>query len=187
MCLTDSVSVMYEGRGYPDTLLQLLGKSIPEKKPAVFTGGVSGYTSFQGLKYFETELLDYKPDIVSVCYGWNDHWQSGNGGQDKLQKPIRFIIVTKLLSKSNILGFVYSKLLKVKQSRYHSVGPRETMRVQPEDYKSNIIRFIELCRNNNIKVILMTAPYLDGGEDWIPVHIEYNNIVRNIAQEKIYC
>jgi len=61
------------------------------------------------------------------------------------------------------------------------------MRVQPEDYKSNIIRFIELCRNNNIKVILMTAPYLDGGEDWIPVHIEYNNIVRNIAQEKIYC
>jgi len=33
----------------------------------------------------------------------------------------------------------------------------------------------------------MTAPYLDGGEDWIPVHIEYNNIVRNIAQEKIYC
>ncbi len=181
MILTDSVSVMYEGKGYPDILHNYLSNSIPDKNPVVFNGGVPGYTSFQGLKYFTSELLSYQPDIISVCYGWNDHWQSGNELPDKLQKPPnRFI--SNIVGKSRLFAFLRAILLKTKQNQYSSVGPSEFRRVSLKDYEDNIEKFVEIAKQNEIVIVLMTAPYLNGPVDWIPTHKEYNAVVHKIAK-----
>jgi len=125
MCLTDSVSVMYKGKGYPEILQNILWDYIPDKNVTVFNGGVPGYTSFQGLKYFTNELLSYRPDVVSVCYGWNDHWQSGNGLPDKLQRPRKISII----NRSKTLGFIKHLIFRIKQKQYSCVGPEKFRRV----------------------------------------------------------
>ncbi len=180
MCLTDSVSVMYEGKGYPGILQNILLDYIPEKNAIVFNGGVPGYTSFQGLKYFTSELLSYRPDVVSVCYGWNDHWQAGNGLPDKFQRPRK----NSSRSRSKTLGFIRHLIFRIKQKQYSSVGPEKFRRVSITDYENNLREIIEICKENDIIIILMTAPYLDGPEDWIPTHKEYNEVVRRIAREE---
>jgi len=38
----------------------------------VINAGVPGYTSLESLIYFETRLLDYKPNIAIFDLGWND-------------------------------------------------------------------------------------------------------------------
>jgi len=183
MCLTDSVSVMYEGKGYPNILQNILLNTISEKKPIVFNGGVPGYTSYQGLKYFKTELLPYNPDIITVCYGWNDHWQSGNKIPDKYQKPPRTNIYTKIINKSRIVRIIGSFIMKTRQVRYKHVGPAKFRRVSLRDFEQNIREFIKICKEE-ISVILMTAPYLEGPEEWIPTHEKYNSIIRYIASEE---
>jgi len=42
MCLTDSVSVMYHGKGYPEILQKMLSSRIPMENPIVFNGGYPG-------------------------------------------------------------------------------------------------------------------------------------------------
>ncbi len=186
MCLADSSSVMYKGKGYPDILQELLSGAIPQKNPIVFNGGVPGYTSFQGLKYFTGELLFYKPDIVSVCYGWNDHSQSGNKLSDKLQDPAspKNIFVRNIINKSRILSFINSLVMKIRQYQYKRLGPDESVRVSIKDYRYNLLKFVEICKNEDVLIILMTAPYLDATEEWITIHKEYNSVVRQIAREK---
>lgn len=181
MCLTDSVAVMYEGKGYPDILQELLSRVVPEKNPIVFNGSVPGYTSFQGLKYFTTELIAYEPDVVVVNYGWNDHWQSGNRLPDKLQNPEKIKFMRNIVKHSKIVGFIISSIMKKKQAQYEYIGPEEFVRVSAEDYKNNLLKFVEICKKENILLVLMTAPYLDGPEEWIPIHKKYNSIVRQIA------
>jgi len=184
MCLTDSVSVMYGGKGYPNILQDLLTNAIPRKNPIVFNGGVPGYTSFQGLKYFTNELLFYKPDIVTVCYGWNDHWQSGNKLPDKLQKSPKNTFIRNIISNSRILNLINSLAMKIAQSLYKGIGSEQFVRVPIEDYKYNLSKFADICKNKNILIIFMTSPYLDSSYSWIPMHRRYNSIVRHIAKEK---
>lgn len=181
MCFTDSASVMYEGKGYPDILLKDLENSIPEKNPVIFNAGVPGYTSFQGLKYFTSELLSYRPDIISVCYGWNDHWQSGNKIPDKLQQPPNEF-TRKILKKSRALTFLRDSILRTKQNKYSCGGPAKYHRVSLSDNESNLQSFIDIAKKNGITIILMTAPYLNGLEDWIPTHKQYNAVVRRLAK-----
>ena len=183
ICLTDSVSVMYEGKGYPDLLEPDLARRLPHLGAKVFNGGVPGYTSFQGLKYFTTELIAYRPDIVIVCYGWNDHWQSSNGLPDKMQKPLKSSIMVKL-SDLRIIRWLYATVMRKKQKHYRAVGPPHSMRVPIADYEYNIRKFVDICKKEGIKLILMTAPYLDGEYDFVNVHIKYNAVVRRIAAEK---
>lgn len=180
MCLTDSVSVMYEGKGYPEILQNIFLESIGEKNPIVFNGGVPGYTSYQGLKYFKNELLSYQPDVIVVCYGWNDHWQSENKLPDKLQKPSYHI----LYQKWKTLGFLTHQLLKFKQKHYQCVGPEKFHRVSLADYESNLKEIITIARENDILLILMTAPYLKALEEWEVTHQKYNQVVRQVATQE---
>lgn len=183
ICLTDSVSVMYDGKGYPEILEDILRQHIASSSPKVFNAGVPGYTSHQGLRYLRDELLIYKPHIVTVCYGWNDHWQAAAGKPDAALKIPRNHFLRRALSRSKVFRCLYAQTMKRRQSRYSCVGPWYTMRVSLSDYKKNLEEIARLCRENNIMLILMTAPYLDCPQDWVPAHRAYNDVVRDIARE----
>ncbi len=179
MCLTDSVSVMYEGAGYPELLQEYLAKGFPKKHVEVFNGGVPGYTSFQGLKYFKIELLKYNPDLIIVCYGWNDHWQSNNGLPDIKQKTTGLSFLAHLDFLRSV-RFVYAKGLQSAQKKYdktQGVG----LRVDLAHYRQNVKAFVELCRANNIGLLLMTAPYYMLPNELRQLHGNYNDVVRDIA------
>ena len=181
VCLTDSVSVMYQGTGYPNLLAGYLKETFPGAGIEVFNGGGPGYTSFQGLKYFTQELLAYKPDLVVLCFGWNDHWQSNNGLPDKLQKSVGLSFLAKLDFLRSV-RLIYAMILKKGQAQYRKTEGN-ALRVGLMDYRLNLQSFADICRQNNIRLLLMTAPFYVLPEGLLQLHESYNDIVRDIARK----
>ena len=74
ICMGDSVT----GQGLPgysEYLNELLIARPPT--PGVweaFNTGVHGYSIQQGLIQFRRQVRQLKPDIVTIYFGWNDHW-----------------------------------------------------------------------------------------------------------------
>ncbi len=57
---------------------------LKESRPALANGvklGVAGWSSVQGLTQLRRDVLSLNPRIVTVYFGWNDHWRS-NGPAD---------------------------------------------------------------------------------------------------------
>lgn len=64
------------GVDYEDTfanvLNELLSKHYINYRFESINSGVPGYSSFQGLRYYQSELYKYNPDIVIAFFGAND-------------------------------------------------------------------------------------------------------------------
>lgn len=63
------------GHGYVRMLENMLGTWYPELKLRVTNSGISGNTSRDLLERFGRDVVDLKPDWVSICIGINDVWR----------------------------------------------------------------------------------------------------------------
>ena len=63
------------GKGYVRIIDNMLAAVYPEIKIRVRNSGVSGNTSRDLLERFERDVVDLKPDWVSICIGINDVWR----------------------------------------------------------------------------------------------------------------
>nr|WP_304956098.1 GDSL-type esterase/lipase family protein [uncultured Acetatifactor sp.] len=63
------------GMGYVRIIDNLLAACYPERKIRVTNSGVSGNTSRDLLARFQSDVVDLKPDWVSICIGINDVWR----------------------------------------------------------------------------------------------------------------
>jgi len=178
ICLADSVTVMDRGKGWPDLLPDLL-REAGMTDAQVFNAGVPGYSSHQGLLYLRHELRQWKPDLVTIQYGWNDHWESPSGVPDKLiaLPDARTMARQKTLAHARLYRLL--RTLIIGRPR-----PDGTLRVGPEDYESNLKAMIDLATAGGAHVLLLTAPYLDGSWEWTALHRTYNDITRRVATEK---
>ena len=59
---------------YPDLLLQQLGTRRPGVSWTGVNLGTAGWTTFQGLRQLDRDVLPLRPRVVTIYYGWNDHW-----------------------------------------------------------------------------------------------------------------
>jgi lysophospholipase L1-like esterase len=175
-----------ENQTYPALLGEQLGNEY-----VGFNCGVPGYSSFQGfelLKHYEPIL---KPDIVTICYGWNDHWAAGFDIEDKAQEmPAQWLLdIQNLLSRSYLYRtakyLLLAKAEKKKEYTYDRESP--TYRVSLQDYRSNLIEMVRYCRQRKIKAVLLTAPIgNDNPNDQQPYEIYhelYNQMVREVSRE----
>jgi lysophospholipase L1-like esterase len=71
-CLGDSCT-HWGDPPYPERLAKLLTKE--GVKVETLNAGVVGHSSWQGLQRLRERVAPYRPDVVTVYYGWNDHWQ----------------------------------------------------------------------------------------------------------------
>ena len=76
VCLGDSVTGIYYHTGgrraYPEMLGVALAKVYPEGKITVVNAGISGNSTVNGLKRLQKDVLDQRPDLVTVMFGLND-------------------------------------------------------------------------------------------------------------------
>lgn len=63
------------GRGYVRVIENMLAVYYPEIKVRVTNSGISGNTSRDLLARFDRDVVELKPDWVSICIGINDVWR----------------------------------------------------------------------------------------------------------------
>lgn len=193
-CIGDSVTF-----GRPETayaielqieLNERLGRPVE-----VMNFGVTGYTSFQGRKLLPLVLAEYKPDMVYMMYGWNDHWWA-RGFADKDQivnEPVEDALGPVREFKLYQLLHLGRDLVKKKTKKDR---PR-VFRVSPEDYEDNLRTMIGLCKQAGAVPLIGTTPsaistglvpnfLMETGsirfvEDLAKYHAQYNDIVREVT------
>jgi lysophospholipase L1-like esterase len=168
---------MAEGVPFDDLYgrkLEALLRARPgSRRYEVINGGVSGYSSFQGLVELEHEIAPCRPDVVTVLFGIND--QDTDEGISDAQKARLFDSpLTTARAWSNRSMIVYFLRREWWQLRarftgktpaepkdYAGEGPRAA-RVSLEEYAQNLERIAELGRQQGFRpvfLILPTSPY----------------------------
>lgn len=63
------------GQGYVRVIENMLASIYPERMIRVTNSGISGHTSRDLVNRFDRDVIDLKPDWVSICIGINDVWR----------------------------------------------------------------------------------------------------------------
>lgn len=135
----------------------------------VINAGVTGYTSYQGLRLYKQKGYLYEPDIVTSYFGVNDH-KKDFFLSDKQIIPDNVISSIKADMEKNLLMKLDSyKILRkfiIKLSFKYRENTGETvLRVSPEDYRKNILELNILCRKNGSELLLISPPVNKKRED----------------------
>ncbi|MBP2680682.1 MAG: acyl-CoA thioesterase, partial [Candidatus Krumholzibacteriota bacterium] len=154
--------------------------------------GVAGWTTHQGLRQMERDVVSLRPCVVTICYGWNDHWLSIGLSDREIERINRSALGRiQSLRIGQLLLESYVALVRDKD---HPV-----IRVSEEEFRENLIAMIDAAQGVGAVPVLMTAPsshrpghepaYLAGRwvarlSDLVPLHRRYVAIVRRVAAEK---
>jgi lysophospholipase L1-like esterase len=162
---------------WPEYLQELLGDRFN-----VINAGGYGYTSYQGLIYFK-ESLRFQPDMVLVSFGANDAHPVFIPDREYVNNKnriVRKIKLDMLLIKFRVGQALFSVLDKFLLRNKQKLIPR----VDLEEYKGNLNEIIRISKQRNIKVVLLTRPYLGESSDvniWKTYAPAYYNATIEVA------
>jgi lysophospholipase L1-like esterase len=189
------------GTPYP-VALELLWKRTGRGAVEVIDGGVYGYSSLQGLRYYRTYLGSLDADIVTVMFGWNDHGhRTGSEGREPRNVVLRAIAqgAAHLATYRTLAGVAALALMRDPEpSRPSEIGSHEP-RVSLDDFSFHLEQLVQLARERGAQVLLITQPVgpepAPGGpqpwllwaipsyDAWDALHDRYNDRVREIGQD----
>ncbi len=164
----------------------------PARWEAVNTG-VFGYSSLQGLRQFQNTVRHFSPDVVTLYFGWNDHWIHDRPDDLRLARRLHpaHAAVVDSLQRLRLFGV----LSRVMNPPAHAprADDRKTYRVPPGLYEATLARFVEEIQAIGALPVLITAPrraltqtLVNSGHARSPeeaqrVHDEYVGITRAVA------
>jgi lysophospholipase L1-like esterase len=177
---------------YPEQVLAGLRRRFPERRISGLVLASSGWSSFQGLQLLRRDVAPLRPRVVTLYFGWNDHWM-GYGFED------RHIHAMTTAPPEALRQLRLSQLL-FKAVLAQAVSRRERWpnRVPAERYRENLREMVALVRGAQGIPLLITAPtsHRVGAEPphlarhWIldlsqlvPVHRHYLEITREVARD----
>ncbi|MBN1210986.1 MAG: SGNH/GDSL hydrolase family protein [candidate division Zixibacteria bacterium] len=176
-------------------LEKILERQFPDNNCEVINAGIPGYSSHQGKILLKEKLLDLKPDMVLIMFGWNDHFAAGKGISDLEQKmPGRFIIgLQNFFSRFKTYQLMRKIILSASEKQeFVSLGQMEgKRRVSPQEFYVNLAAIAHLARENNAQPVLLVPPiacaqtYFNGTLSQLHViHQAYQNRIRAVAQKE---
>ncbi len=167
-----------DGPNWPTYLQELLAKQ--DRQFTVINAGVYGYSSFQGLRYFKETFL-FQPDMVLISFGCNDAMRVTESDKDFDKRTIRHLKLDTALYKSRI-GQIFLAFSYIAFSKQNShIVPR----VDLQEYKDNLTEIIRLSKENRIKVLLLTRPFIGPSPNewwWKNFAPAYNAVTQEIAK-----
>lgn len=190
LCLGDSVTAT-SFRTYPHIAQRLLETVLGTKRFEFTNAAVAGYSSEQGLRWF-SRLRKDRPDIVLVCFGWNDQFPA-------LNLPDKELGARNALAAAAHRVFYWSRIYQyLSAPRRHNGLPEpnttETLRVPPAEFERNLRQFIATVDRGTTCILATqpdnlsaaTQPYFDqqkfsSNAALLRHHEEYNRIVRQVA------
>jgi len=178
---------------YDRDLIELIEQRHPGKTSRGVNVGVAGWSSYQGLQQLQRDVLGARPKVITIYFGWNDHW-IGLGVQDKQAADV---------AASPLLAFrwfrVAQLLTQVQLAIKKQLNPEQPQRVAPEDFRANLTQMVRRARTAGIEPVLLTAPtshrpgkeppylaerHLRKLSDLVPLHQRYAAIVREVAENE---
>ena len=154
--------------------------------------GVAGWTTFQGLRQLERDALPLGPRVVTLYYGWNDHW-IGFGVEDAQVARFKGVFTSRL-SRFRLVQLTSKAALALAARR--EPWPN---RVPLPDFEANLRSMVRKTRAADALPVLITAAtsHRRGaepkhlGERWlrdiselVPLHQAYVETVRRVAMEE---
>jgi hypothetical protein len=120
---------------------QLTVDILKQHASSVATGmafGVGGWSSEQGRAQLERDILSLRPRVVTMYFGWNDHWVAlGPPDED-----VRSVMAVTRLSASSRLVQLYMKFRFAKRG---AMSERPN-RVSLERYAANLAAMVRRSR-----------------------------------------
>ena len=176
---------------YDRMLHDIIVSKNPGKEFSYANFGVGGWSSYQGLQQLKRDVVQLKPKLVTIFYGWNDHW-IGFGIEDKQVKEYNSSVLY-WLQRFRLVQLVMQAVVKIEKKE---LLPE---RVSAVDFRKNLTEMVKIARRNNIIPVLLTAPqghqkgkepaflatrWLRNLNDLIPIHQKYESIVREVAKNE---
>jgi lysophospholipase L1-like esterase len=174
---------------YPTmTLNRLRAEQFPAASG--FKVGVAGWSSQQGLTLLQRDIIPLHPRIITVYFGWNDHWVA-LGPEDA---AAHVSAASYWLSQHSRL---WQLLTKARLSGSPPLAGRPN-RVPVDRYVANLEAIVRTSNDAGIRVVLITAPanHERGHEpeylakrhvrvlsDLVPLHQAYVEATRRAGRE----
>ncbi len=154
LCLGDSRTYGFgveDDETWPARLQAILDERAPGRYD-VINAGVPGYSIFHGARYLETSGVALEPDMVLLCFGYNDASPvppPGFGDWD-WENPRRRAGWRYLLKR------VFQGLDLATE---RAAGPRET-RLTPGEFADSLLRIARFCEARGIAAVPVAWPSL---------------------------
>jgi lysophospholipase L1-like esterase len=123
-----------------------------------FNMAVHGYSVRQGLRLFELEAHRLQPDVVTIYFGWNDHWLCTEDDRSRMRRaagPFAGRLANALLRKRTVC-LLAKATGAAKPREERAAGDR--LRVPHEDYGQTLGRLIDVVRAAGALPVVITAP-----------------------------
>jgi lysophospholipase L1-like esterase len=177
---------------YAKRLEVLLNQNLPKPEFEVINAGMTGYSTYQGLRFLKREILKLHPDIIILSYGWNDMCVSTRKDKDQKFPPQWILNIDDCLSFSKIYSFLKFEIMNLlKLSKKAPEEMKLGYRISLMDYIVNLKEMVEIAQDSGIKVIFLSTPvssariFLGPGKTSKP-HIankHYNAALRELSGE----
>lgn len=186
------------GIGEEQTYIHRLGDlinndaSMPDIE--VINGGVPGYSTFQGRRFFISDIVPLKPDVVLIMFAWNDQWAAAGNIADKDQEmpPEIVLKIQNLFSRLKLYRLIKKLTLSVveKPLEEQLVKDAPVYRVSIPDFYNNLEFIVQYCKREGITPILLTSPipslekyYPPGKQSMMHIyHQYYNQQIHSLAR-----
>ena len=146
---------------YPLQLEQQLRAANPGKQIDAFPLAVPAYTSLQGLNWLKRDIDWLRPDIVTVCFGWNDVCL--RSVPDRVVMPTDWlrVRVRSLMEHSQAL-IHFAHWGHTQRVKAHPENAAFTIpRVPPDDYVANLLETARITRDHHAQPIIIAPIYRD--------------------------
>ena len=152
--------------------------------------GVAGWSSEQGLTQLERDIIPLHPSIVTVYFGWNDHWVA-LGPEDADAHVSRASFWMSQHSR------LWQLLTKARLAAAPTLAGRPN-RVPLDRYVSNLEAMVQLANAAGIRIVLITAPtnhepgrepaylakrHVRALSELVPLHRAYAEATRRAGRE----
>lgn len=163
-------------------------------KVEIINAGIPGYSSYQGMIFFKSEILNLKPDVILLMFGWNDQWAASDNIPDKdIEFPPQLLLdLHDFIARLRIYRFMRKVILSAtEKSLDESLNKMNPVyRVSFDDFYKNLQSIALSARKYKIPVIILTSPipslktyYPPGSKSNMHTfHEAYNQQARKLAK-----
>ena len=154
---------------YPMLLERALRAANPGRKVEVIALAVPGYTSYQGLLLLRREIDRLRPDVVTVCFGWNDVTLRAATDRETMPDGSARLLFRRVTSSSQALTHASLWLQRRRaraeqqqqQQQPSASPPPRTPRVPEGEFVANMIEIARLARERGARPLVVGTVYRD--------------------------